>query len=48
LGSVTTKLHQHSDNSTASATGTVLGVTVNPAGAQVGVNHSSTLEVTKN
>jgi hypothetical protein len=48
MGLTTTKVHQHSDNSTANATGTVFGVTVNPSGAQVGVNHSSTLEVTKN
>jgi len=48
LGSVTTKLHQHSDNTTASATGSVFGNAVNPSAAQVGVNHSSTLEVTRN
>jgi hypothetical protein len=48
LGGLTTKIHQHSDNSSASATGSVLGVTVNPSAAQVGVNHSSTLEVIRN
>ena len=48
MGPITTKLHQRSDTSSASATGSVFGVTVNPAAAQVGVNHSSTLEVTRN
>ncbi len=48
MGGLTTKVHQHSDNSTASATGSVFGFTVNPAAAQVGVNHSSTLEVIRN
>jgi hypothetical protein len=48
MGGFTTKVHQHSDNSTANATGTVFGNTVNPAAAQVGVNHSSTLELIKN
>jgi hypothetical protein len=48
MGGFTTKLHQHSDNSTASATGSVFGVAVNPSSAQVGVNHSSTLELIKN
>jgi hypothetical protein len=47
MGPFTTKLHQRSDSSSASATGSVLGVTVNPSAAQVGVNHSSTLEVTR-
>src|SRR5215471_3858530 len=48
MGPITTKFHQRSDSSSASATGSVFGVTVNPAAAQVGVNHSSTLEVTRN
>jgi hypothetical protein len=48
MGPITTKLHQRSDSSSASASGSVFGVTVNPAAAQVGVNHSSTLEVTRN
>jgi len=48
MGGFTTKLHQHSDNSTANATGSVFGVTVNASGATVGVNHSSTLELIKN
>ncbi len=48
MGGFTTKVHQHSDNSTASATGSVFGVAVNPSAAQVGVNHSSTLELIKN
>lgn len=48
MGGLTTKLHQHSDNSTASATGSVLSFAVNPSAAQVGINHSSTLEVIRN
>jgi hypothetical protein len=48
MGPFTTKLHQRSDSSSAKAQGSVFGVTVNPSAAQVGVNHSSTLEVTRN
>jgi len=46
-GNFTTRVHQRSDNSSASVTGTVFGVTAAGA-ATVGVNHSSTLEFVRN
>jgi hypothetical protein len=47
VGNLTTRLHQRSDNSTATATGTVFGTTVVGGNATVGINHSSTLEATR-
>jgi hypothetical protein len=47
-GPLTTTVHQHSDDSTATVQGSVLGVTLNTPFANVGMNHSSTLEVTSN
>jgi hypothetical protein len=45
-GPVTTHLRQKSDNSTANVQGSVFGVQVTGAPANVGVNHQSTLEIT--
>jgi hypothetical protein len=47
VGNLTTRIHQRSDNSSAKAQGTVFGVTVVGGSAQVGINHSSTLEATR-
>lgn len=47
VGPVTTKTNQHSDNSTANVTGTIFGTDVSAASAQVGVNHMSTIEITR-
>jgi hypothetical protein len=47
VGGFTTRIHQRSDNSTASVTGTVFGVTASGA-ATVGINHSSSLEFIRN
>jgi len=47
IGPVTTRVHQKSDNSTATATGTVFGTSVVGGNATVGINHSSTLEAIK-
>ena len=47
VGPVTTKINQHSDNSTANVTGTIFGTDVSAASAQVGVNHMSTIEITR-
>jgi hypothetical protein len=44
-GPVTTHLHQKSDNSSANVQGSVFGVQVSGAPANVGVNHGSTLEI---
>lgn len=44
VGNLTTRTHQRSDNSSAKAQGTVFGFTVVGGNAQVGINHSSTLE----
>jgi hypothetical protein len=44
VGNLTTRTHQRSDNTSAKAQGTVFGVTVVGGSAQVGINHSSTLE----
>lgn len=46
-GNFTTRVHQRSDNSSASVTGTVFGVTAAGA-ATVGINHSSSLEFIRN
>jgi hypothetical protein len=47
FGPVTIRLHQRSDNSTATATGTEFGTSVIGGNATVGINHSSTLEAIK-
>jgi len=47
VGNFTTRIHQRSDNSSASVTGTVFGVTAAGA-ATVGINHSSSLEFIRN
>lgn len=47
VGNLTTRFHQRSDNSTATATGTVFGTTVVGGNATVGINHSTTLEATR-
>ena len=47
-GAVTTRISQRSDNSTANVQGTVFGTDVSGASAQVGINHMSTIEVTRN
>ena len=47
IGDVTTRLHQRSDNSTATATGTEFGTSVIGGNASVGINHSTTLEAIK-
>lgn len=44
VGPVTTRIHQNSDNSSATATGTILGTQISTANATVGVNHNSSLE----
>ncbi len=43
-GPITVRIHQRSDNSTANVTGSVFGTSVVGGNAQVGVNHSSTIE----
>lgn len=47
VGTVTTITNQHSDNSTANVTGTIYGTDVSGASANVGVNHMSTIQVTR-
>lgn len=45
MGNITKRIHQRSDTGTATASGTVFGVTVQGGSANVGQNHSSTVEV---
>lgn len=47
VGTVTTITNQHSDNSTANVTGTIYGTSVAGATAEVGVNHMSTIQVSR-
>ena len=47
VGPVTTITNQHSDNSTANVSGTIFGTDVTGASAQVGINHMSTIQVTR-
>jgi|SRR5579864_1630455 len=47
-GPVTTRTSQRSDNSTATVQGTVFGTDASGASAQVGINHMSTIEITRN
>lgn len=44
VGPTTTRIHQNSDNSSATATGTIFGTPISTANANVGVNHNSSLE----
>ena len=44
VGNLTIRTHQRSDTSSATATGTVFGVSTVGGSASVGINHSSTLE----
>ena len=44
VGKLTTRLNQRSDNTSATAQGTVFGTTVVGGNATVGINHGSTLE----
>jgi hypothetical protein len=48
LGPVTVRTHQHSDNTSANAQGTVFGTSVSSTSAFVGVNRSSTLDIVRN
>lgn len=48
VGSFTTRVHQRSDNSTATVSGTLFGTTVSGSGATVGINHNSSLEFIRN
>ncbi len=47
-GPVTTHIHQRSDQGSANVEGSVFGVPVSGPFATVGVNHDSTLEITRN
>ena len=47
VGPVTTITNQHSDNSTANVSGTIFGTDVSGASAQVGVNHMSTIQISR-
>jgi hypothetical protein len=46
-GSTVTHVHQRSDNSTANVQGSIFGVPVVGASASVGVNLSSSVEITR-
>ena len=45
MGNITKRIHSKQDTATASASGTVLGITVSGGAASVGQNHRSTVEV---
>ncbi len=47
LGPVTTLIHASSDNGTADVQGSVFGVPVTSSAATVGVNHRSTVQITR-
>ena len=47
LGPVTTLIHSSSDNGSANAQGSIFGVPVSSSSATVGVNHSSSIEITR-
>ena len=47
VGSVTTRIHLTSDNGSANVLGTVFGIPVSNASANVGVNSSSSVEITR-
>ena len=48
FGPVTIHSHQRSDSGSATVQGTILGTSVSSANANVGVNHLSTIQFTKN
>jgi hypothetical protein len=48
FGTTTIHSHQRADTSSANVQGTVLGTTVSSTNGQVGINHLSTLEFTRN
>lgn len=48
LGPVTTLIHAQSDNGTADVQGAVFGVPLSSSSASVGVNFSSTIQITRN
>lgn len=48
FGPVTIHSHQRADSGSATAQGTILGTTVSSANANVGINHLSTIQYTKN
>jgi hypothetical protein len=47
LGPVTTLIHSSSDNGSANVQGSLFGVPVSSSAATVGVNHSSSIEITR-
>lgn len=47
LGPVTTLIHNSSDNGSANVQGSIFGVPVSSSSATVGVNHSSSIEITR-
>lgn len=47
LGPVTTLIHSSSDSGSANVQGSIFGVPVSSSSATVGVNHSSSIEVTR-
>lgn len=47
VGPVTTITNQHSDNSSANVSGTIFGTDVSAASANVGINHMSTIQISR-
>jgi hypothetical protein len=47
VGTVTTLIHSSSDNGSANVQGSLFGVPVSSSAATVGVNHSSSIEITR-
>ncbi len=47
IGPVTTLIHSSSDNGSANVQGSLFGVPVSSSAATVGVNHSSSIEITR-
>lgn len=47
VGNLTTLIHSSSDNGTANVQGSLFGVPVSSSAATVGVNHSSSIEITR-
>ncbi|MGC2695677.1 MAG: hypothetical protein WA738_07795 [Candidatus Angelobacter sp.] len=47
LGPVTTLIHSNSDNGTANVQGAIFGVPLSSSAASVGVNHSSSVQITR-
>ena len=48
IGPITIRSHQRSDNASANASGTILGLPVSTSSAQVGINHNSSKEIIHN